>query len=88
MRFHPHHHRPHCGPADPLGHTAYHHVGADCGGLERPLRLAAVAASAYHGYRRNNSAWSAIGWALAANLFPVVTLAIAAAEGLGKRKGS
>ena len=51
--------------------------------------LAAISGgiSAYHGYKRNNGSigW-AIGWGLLGSLFPVITPAIAVAEGFGKPK--
>ncbi len=53
------------------------------------LRTAAMATSAYHGYKRNNSVGWAIGWALLGGLFPVITPVIALAQGFGKpKKGS
>lgn len=49
--------------------------------------LAAVssAASAYHGYKRNRGSvgW-AVAWGALGGLFPVITPAIAVAEGFGK----
>jgi len=42
--------------------------------------------SAYHGYRRNDSLGWGIGWGLLGGLFPIVTPAIAFAQGFGKRK--
>lgn len=51
------------------------------------LSVASAAVSTYHGYKRNDGS---IGWALAwgflGTIFPVVTPAIAFAQGLGKRK--
>lgn len=51
------------------------------------LMLVSTALSAYHGYKRNNGSvgW-AIGWGLLGGLFPVITPAIAFAEGFGKPK--
>lgn len=46
---------------------------------------ASMAASAYHGYKRNNSIGWAIGWGLLGGLFPVITPTIAVAQGFGKR---
>jgi hypothetical protein len=49
--------------------------------------LAAVssALSAYHGYKRNLSVPWAVGWGLAGALFPVITPAVALAQGFGRR---
>jgi len=46
-----------------------------------------VGLSAYHGYKRNNGSigW-ALGWGLLGGIFPVITPAIAVAEGFGKPK--
>jgi hypothetical protein len=52
------------------------------------LGPAAVGAAAYHGYKRNRSAGWAIAWALCAGISPIITIAVALAEGFGKRKGS
>lgn len=49
------------------------------------LDVASVGISAYHGYKRNNSTGWAIWWGLMGGLFPVITPAIAIAQGLGKR---
>jgi len=49
--------------------------------------LASIGASAFHGYRRNNSVGWGVWWALMGGLFPVVTPAIALAQGFGKRSG-
>lgn len=49
------------------------------------LSLVSSALSAFHGYRRNLSVgWAAL-WGLAGALFPVITPAIAVAQGFGKR---
>ena len=45
-----------------------------------------VGASAYHGYRRNDSVGWAIWWGLMGGIFPVVTPAIALAQGFGQPK--
>ncbi|HEY5656558.1 MAG TPA: hypothetical protein VIY27_02095 [Myxococcota bacterium] len=44
-----------------------------------------AAASAYHGYKRHRGSlgW-AIGWAIMGSLFPVITPAIAVAQGFGQ----
>ena len=51
------------------------------------LSTAGVAASAYHGYKRNNSVGWGIAWAFLGGLVPIVTVPIAIAQGFGKRKG-
>lgn len=45
-----------------------------------------MAASAYHGYKRNQSVGWALAWGLMGALFPVITPVIAVAQGFGKRK--
>lgn len=52
------------------------------------LTIASSAASAFHGYRRNNSIGWGIGWGILGILFPVITPAIALAQGFGKRKAA
>lgn len=51
-----------------------------------PIAMAATAALAYHGYKRNNSIGWAIGWVLIGGLAPVIALPIAFAQGFAKRK--
>jgi hypothetical protein len=95
----------------PMGHTAYHHVGED-GAIHplislntgRPLgedtttsiwgsttarviAAAAIAAGAYHGYKRTGSAGWAVGWGVLAGLAPIIVIPIALAQGFAKRKG-
>lgn len=62
-------------------------LGSASGTVWGILSAASVGVSAYHGYKRNNGSigW-AIGWAMLGGLFPVITPAIALAQGLGKRK--
>jgi len=50
------------------------------------LGTLSMAASTYHGYKRNNSVGWAIGWGILGAMFPVITPAVAVAEGFGKRK--
>ena len=50
------------------------------------LWTASMAASAYHGYKRNESIGWAVGWGLLGGLFPVIVPTIAVAQGFGKRK--
>ena len=45
---------------------------------------ASVAASAFHGYRRNNSIFWALAWAAIGGFAPVITPAVALAQGFGK----
>jgi hypothetical protein len=57
-----------------------------------PLRAAlgtvAAAACAYHGYRRNESAGWALGWAFFGSVAPILALPIALAQGFGKPRAS
>lgn len=50
------------------------------------LSTASMAASAYHGYKRNQSIGWALWWGFAGAVFPVVTPVIAVAQGFGERK--
>lgn len=50
-----------------------------------PLSVLSSGLSAYHGYLRNRSVLWALGWGLAGAILPVVTPAIAFAQGFGKR---
>jgi len=50
------------------------------------LATAAAGASAYHGYKRNDSIGWAVAWGLLGGLFPVITVPVALAQGFGKRK--
>lgn len=50
------------------------------------LDVASISASAYHGYKRNNSAGWAVWWGFMGALFPVITPAVAIAQGFGKRE--
>jgi hypothetical protein len=61
-------------------------TGAGTMALWGLLSAASVGVSAYHGYKRNDSVGWALGWGFLGGLFPVVTPAIALAQGLGKRK--
>lgn len=47
---------------------------------------AGVVVGAYHGYKRNDSIGWAIAWAALGGLFPLVTIPIAFAQGVGERK--
>jgi hypothetical protein len=68
--------KPEMGLIDPLG------VGL---AVEGTIVLASVAASAYHGYKRNRSVGWAAWWGFMGLLFPIVTPAVAIAQGFGKR---
>lgn len=50
------------------------------------LSTASMAASAYHGYKRNDSVGWAVGWGLLGGIFPIITPTIAVAQGFGKPK--
>lgn len=51
-----------------------------------PLRIAAAALAAYHGYRRNSSIGWAVVWAFLGSSFPIITLPVALAQGFGQPK--
>lgn len=51
------------------------------------LDAASIGLSAYHGYKRNRgSVGAAIGWGLLGGFFPVLTPAVAFAQGFSKPK--
>jgi len=50
------------------------------------ISTVSMAASAYHGYKRNRSIGWALLWGLTGATFPVITPTIALAQGFGKRK--
>lgn len=50
------------------------------------VSTASMAVSAFHGYKRNQSIGWALLWGLLGATFPVITPAIAVAQGFGKRK--
>lgn len=50
------------------------------------LSTVSMAASAYHGYKRNESVGWALWWGLMGALFPVITPVIGVAQGFGKPK--
>lgn len=50
------------------------------------LSTASAAAATYHGYKRNESIGWALWWGFCGALFPIVTPAIALAQGFGKPK--
>jgi hypothetical protein len=49
------------------------------------IRTIAAGASTYHGYKRNESIPWAIAWFFLGGLFPVPTVAVALAQGFGKK---
>jgi hypothetical protein len=77
-----------------MGHTAYNHVGdasstVDAGIVSTSLWSAAGAAiGAYHGYKRNGSVGWAIVWGVLGAISPIITSAVAFAQGIDKRKSS
>lgn len=50
------------------------------------LGTVSMAAGAYHGYRRNQSLGWALVWGAMGGLFPIITPAVALAQGFGERK--
>jgi hypothetical protein len=50
------------------------------------VSTASMATSAFHGYKRNQSVGWALWWGMCGALFPVITPAIAVAQGFGDRK--
>jgi hypothetical protein len=66
--------------------TAKAKIGAGGGLIWGILAAVSMAASAYHGYRRNQSVGWAIWWGAMGTVFPIITPTIALAQGFGKRK--
>ena len=52
----------------------------------RAASLAGGGASAYHGYKRNNSIGWALWWGFWGGIVPFFTIPVAYAQGFGKRK--
>jgi hypothetical protein len=50
------------------------------------IATASAAASAYHGYKRNQSIGWALWWGFCGGLFPILTPVLAVAQGYGKAK--
>lgn len=50
------------------------------------LQVLSSGASAYHGYRRNKSVGWAVWWGFCGAIFPIITPAVAIAQGFGKRR--
>lgn len=75
-----------------LGHDGETHLTFDdwtrtpAGIVWRVLATASMAASVYHGYKRNDSIGWAIGWGFMGALFPVITPVVAVAQGFAKPK--
>ena len=59
---------------------------SDPGGLWPAITMASAAASAYHGYARNRSILWAGVWGLLGYAFPIITPAVAVAQGFGERE--
>lgn len=53
----------------------------------RLFALAGAGVGAYHGYKRNDSVWWALGWGFLGSIFPIFVIPIAFAQGIGKPKG-
>lgn len=56
------------------------------GSVWAALGTVSMAASAYHGYKRNQSVGWALVWGFFGAIAPVITPTIAVAQGFGKRK--
>lgn len=69
----------------PRGILAGIPLGSTASTLWSVAAAASSAASAYHGYKRNQSVGWAIWWGVMGGLFPILTPAIAVAQGFGKR---
>lgn len=82
--------QPHMYPQRTI-YSPYSGFGADTSGfgispVMAGISIASMALSTYHGYKRNDSVGWAIAWGLLGGLFPVITPAIALAQGFGERK--
>lgn len=64
--------------------TLTYSLGSPLPAWRRALGLVGAAACAYHGYRRNDSAGWAVGWAFFGSAAPILALPIALAQGFGK----
>lgn len=51
------------------------------------LSMVSSGLSTYHGYRRHGTVGAAIGWGILGAIFPVITPAVALAQGFGRPKG-
>jgi hypothetical protein len=50
------------------------------------LSMVSAGMSTYHGYRRHGTVGAAIGWGVLGAIFPVITPAVALAQGFGQPK--
>ena len=55
-------------------------------GISSVLRVALIAAGAYHGYARNGTAGSAVGYGLLATFLPTVGMITMAVQGIAEKK--
>lgn len=78
-----------------VGHTAYNHVGDSTSTIDSSIAssglwsAAGAAIGAYHGYKRNKSVGWALVWGMFGAISPIITSAVAFAQGIGtpKHKG-
>ncbi len=54
--------------------------------FDRALSVGGAAIGTYHGFKRNGSVGWAIAWGVAGAVFPVITSALAVAQGIGKHR--
>ena len=87
-----HRHMQYAPPGFPSNYSGMGAPGDDAGGINTTnvtiwagLSVASTALCAYHGYKRNNSVGWAIAWGLLGGLFPIISPAVAVAQGFGKR---
>lgn len=60
--------------------------GMSVGGMVlRGLAVVSMGLCAYHGYKRNDSIGWGVAWGALGSAFPIITVAIAAAQGFGER---
>lgn len=65
-----------------LGHEP---IGTHTSKVFWAISTVSMAASAYHGYKRNESIPWALWWGFMGALFPIITPVIGVAQGFGKR---
>ena len=51
-----------------------------------PISLLSGMLSAYHGYKRDRTAIASFGWGVLGSMFPLITPAVAVAQGFGKSR--
>lgn len=76
-------------PSMPRYVSPYSNPDGSLNGLGVAVSLvstASMAASAYHGYRRNDSVGWAVWWGFMGGLFPILVPTIAVAQGFGERE--